>query len=124
MSFLLSLLLPVLATVLLFRAYPDRAARGEVSRELTTTSALARGAVTGASALVFLGVAGIAVLVYRGRALTPAGTGVPAAVFWATQFLVAAAIGAVIGALTALALLARVRERLARLAPAASPPAE
>ena len=119
MSFLVSLLLPVIATVILFRSLPERVARGRMPAELTTASALTMGALTGAGALVFLGVLGVGILAYRGKMVTPGGIGVPAAVFWAVQFAIAAAIGAAVGALTALALLPWVRERLARSAPRA-----
>ena len=118
MSFLLALLLPVMATVILFRSYPARATRGEVSADLTTRSALVMGARTGAAALVFLGLLGVVILLYRGRAVTPAGIDVPAGVFWTIQFLIAAVLGAVVGALSALALLPWVRRRLAQSAPA------
>jgi hypothetical protein len=118
-NFLVSLLLPVLATVFFFYGYPDRAARGLVPAELTAAAALARGALAGAAALVFLGILGVVILAVRGRAVTPAD--VPVAAFWAVQFALAAAIGAVIGAATTLALLPWLRERLAHAAP--KPPA-
>jgi hypothetical protein len=120
-SFLVSLLLPVIATALYFRGYLERAALGTVPARISTTSALVGGALSGASALVFLGLLGVIILAYRGRALTPAGIEVTAAAFWAVQFLIAAAIGAAVGAVAALALLPWVRGRLARVAPA--PPA-
>ena len=113
MSFLLSLLLPVLAALVYFRGYPDRAARGLVPAELTTGAALAKGALAGISALVFLGVLGVVILAVRGRMVTPAGVDAPPVVFWASQFALAAAIGAVVGAVTTLALLPWVRGRLA-----------
>jgi hypothetical protein len=50
--------------------------------------------------------------------LTPPGIDTPAAVFWIVQFLIAAAIGAAVGALATLALLPWVRRRLMRIAPA------
>ena len=115
MSFLVSLLLPVLATLFFFYGYPDRAARGLVPAELTTAAALARGALTGAAALVFLGILGVVTLAVRGKAVTPAD--VPAAAFWAVQLALAAAIGAAVGAATAFALLPWLRERLAHVAP-------
>ena len=117
MSFLASLLLPVLATVLFFRSYPERVALGKAPALLTTRSALVSGAVTGASALIFLGLLGVLILAHRGRALTPEGVEDSAIAFWTVQFILAAAIGAVIGALSALALLPWVRSRLARSAP-------
>jgi hypothetical protein len=113
-SFLVSLLLPVLATVFFFQGYPDRAARGLVPPELTTAAALARGALAGAAALIFLGVLGVVILAVRGRMVTPTGLDVPATAFWAIQFALAAAIGAAIGVATTLALLPWLRERLAR----------
>jgi hypothetical protein len=119
-SFLVSLLLPVIATLLFFRGYPERAARGEAPAQLTTAAAIGMGARTGAAALVFLGLLGVVILAYRGKTVTPAGIEVSAVAFWATQFLLAAAIGAGVGALAALALLPWVRERLARSVP--SPP--
>lgn len=122
MSFLASLLLPVLATVLLFRGYPDRAARGLVPPQLTIALALARGALTGASALLFLSLLGVVILTVRGKTVTPVGIEVSAATFWATQFLIATALGAVIGAMTALAMLPWVRGRLARSAPSRPAP--
>ena len=111
MSFLVSLLLPVIAVVILFNGYPERAARGLAPSELTTGAAVAMGARTGAAALVFLGVLGVIVLLYRGRDATP-DVGVSAVTFWTTQFVIAAAIGATVGALSALALLPWVRGRL------------
>ncbi len=116
MSFLASLLLPVLATVLFFRSYPERVALGKAPALLTTRSALVSGAITGASALIFLGLLGVLILAYRGRALTPEGVEDSAIAFWTVQFILAAAIGAVIGALSALALLPWVHSRLARSA--------
>jgi hypothetical protein len=115
MAFLVSLLLPVIATVFFFRAYPERAARGQAPMRLTTAAAIAQGALTGASALLFLALAGIVILAYRGKELTPAK--VPAVTFWLSQFVLTAAIGAAIGALSALALLPWVRGRLAGLPP-------
>jgi hypothetical protein len=109
-SFLLALLLPVIATAVLFNGYPERVARGLAPAHLTTAAAVSMGARTGAAALVFLGVLGVVVLLSRGRDATP--DGVPAVTFWAVQFLVAAAIGATVGALSALALLPWVRGRL------------
>jgi hypothetical protein len=116
-SFLVSLLLPVLATVFFFYGYPDRAARGLVPGELTTTAALTKGALTGAAALIFLGLLGVVILAVRGKTVTPAGLDVPAAAFWAIQFALAAAIGAAVGAATAFALLPGLRDRLARATP-------
>jgi hypothetical protein len=110
-SFLVSLLLPVIATVILFNGYPERAARGLAPARLTTAAAVGMGARTGAAALVFLGVLGVLVLLYRGRDATP-DVGVSALTFWAVQFLIAATIGATVGALSALALLPWVRGRL------------
>ena len=117
MSFLVSLLLPVIATVILFHGYPERVARGLAPSHLTTASALAMGALSGAGALVFLGALGLVILAYRERALVPAEIEIPSAAFWAIQFLIAAAIGAAIGGLSALALLPWVRRRLADAAP-------
>ncbi len=114
MFFLIALLLPLTATVLLFRAYPERAARGDAPMELTTGAALLRGAVSGASALIFLSVLGVVVLLYRGRELTPMGAQV--LVFWALQLVAASVIGGAVGAMTAFAMLSSVRERLARSA--------
>jgi hypothetical protein len=121
-SFLASLLLPVLATAFLVHAYPERAARGLVPPQLTTASALIRGALAGAAALLFLSLLGVVVLAVRGKMVTPVGIEVSAAMFWVTQFLIAAAIGAAVGALTALAMLPWVRGRLARSAPRQSAP--
>jgi len=112
-SFLVSLLLPVLATLVYFNGYPDRAARGLVPAELTTAAALAKGALAGTSALVFLGLLGVVILAVRGRTVTPAGIDASPVAFWAIQFALAAAIGAVVGAVTTLALLPWVRGRLA-----------
>ena len=119
-SFLVSLLLPVIATAILLHGYPDRAARGLAPPQLTTAAALAMGARSGAAALVFLGLLGVVVLLYRGRHATP-DVGVSAVTFWAVQFLIAAAIGAAVGALSALALLPWER---ARLAPSSPPTAD
>ena len=118
MSFLVPLLLPVIATALYLRAYVERAASGTAPARISATMALASGALSGAAALVFLSLLGVVVLAYRGRTLTPAGIDAPAAVFWTTQFLIAAAIGAAVGALSAAALLPWVRSRLAHLTPA------
>jgi hypothetical protein len=115
-SFLVSLLLPVLATAVYFHAYPDRAARGLVPAELSTPAALAKGALTGASALIFLGILGVVILAVRGRMVTPTGIEASPLAFWAIQFALAAAIGAVVGAVTALALLPWLRGRLPRAA--------
>lgn len=120
MSFLVSLLLPVLATVLYFRGYVERASQGRAPTGVSTRTALVAGALSGASALIFLGLLGVVILVYRGRTLTPAGMDSSAAVFWLIQFVLTAAIGAAVGALTAAAMLPWLRARLARLAPAAS----
>jgi hypothetical protein len=117
-SFLVSLLLPVIATVIYFYRYPDRAAAGQVPARLTTATAVAKGALTGASALLFLGALGVIILIQRGRVLTPPEVETPAAVFWGIQFLLAAGIGAVVGALSAVALLPWVRERLGQTVPA------
>ena len=119
MSFLLALLLPVIATVILFNGYPERAARGLAPAHLTTSAAVGMGARTGAAALVFLGVLGLIVLLYRRRDVTP-DVGVSVLTFWVVQFVISAAIGAAIGALSALALLPWVRGRLGQ---SASPPA-
>jgi len=116
-SFLFSLLLPVLATAVFFHAYPDRAARSLAPAELTTAAALARGALTGASALVFLAILGVVILAVRGRMVTPAGIDTSPFVFWTIQFALAAAIGAAVGAATALALLPWVRARPAQATP-------
>jgi hypothetical protein len=119
MSFLVSLLLPVIASALYLRGYVQRATLGTAPARMSATSAIARGALSGAAALVFLGLLGVIVLAYRGRTLTPPDIDVPAVAFWATQFLIAAAIGAAVGALSAAALLPWVRGRLAQIAPAA-----
>jgi hypothetical protein len=116
LSFLISLLLPVIATVILFHGYPRRAARGLVPARLTTGAALAMGARTGAAALVFLSVLGVIVLLYRGRDATP-DVGVSPVAFWATQFAIAAGLGAAVGALAALVLLPGVRSRLEQSVP-------
>jgi hypothetical protein len=118
-SFLVSLLLPVIATVILFNGYPERAARGLAPAHLTTPAALAMGARAGAAALIFLGLVGVVVLLARGRDTTPA-VGVSAIAFWTVQFLIAAAIGAAVGALSAFMLLPWVRGRLGH-APPSSP---
>ena len=120
MSFLVALLLPVLATVLYFRGYPARAAAGQAPAELTTAAAVRSGALAGAAALVFLGVLGVVILIYRGRVLTPPDVETPPVVFWAIQFLLAAVIGAAVGTLSTLALLPWVRERLAQAVPRGS----
>lgn len=120
-SFLISLLLPVLAAALYFRGYIDRAAQGRAPVEISTGRTLLAGALSGASALIFLSVLGVVILAYRGRTLTPAGMGSSAIAFWITQFVIAAAIGAAVGALTGAAMRPWLRARLARLAPAASP---
>jgi hypothetical protein len=117
-SFLVSLLLPVIATALYLRGYIQRATLGTAPARISTTIALVSGALSGAAALLFLGMLGVIVLAYRGRTLTPPGIDVPAATFWVVQFLIAAAIGAAVGALSALALLPWVRSRLAHLSPA------
>jgi hypothetical protein len=119
-SFLVSLLLPVLATAILLRAYAERAARGLVPPRLTAASALRRGGLAGAAALLFLSLLGVIVLAVRGKMVTPVGIEVSAAAFWATQFLIAAAIGAAVGAMTALAMLPWVRGRLDELMPGRS----
>jgi hypothetical protein len=116
-SFLVSLLLPVIATALYLRGYVQRATLGAVPARIPTTTAIVSGALAGAAALVFLGLLGVIVLVYRGRTLTPPDIDASAAAFWAVQFLVAAAIGAALGALSALALLPWVRGRLAHISP-------
>ena len=120
MSFLISLLLPVLAAALYFRGYVERATQGRAAVAITTANALAAAALSGAAALLFLSLLGVGILAYRGRTLTPAGMQDSATAFWVTQFVIAAAIGAVVGALTGLAMLPWLRARLARLAPAAS----
>ena len=120
MSFLVSLLLPVLAVALYFRGYVERAAQGRAAVAITTAKALADAALSGAAALLFLGLVGVVILVYRGRPLTPDGIGASAAAFWITQFVLAAAIGAAVGALAGAAMLPWLRARLARLAPATS----
>jgi hypothetical protein len=120
-SFLVSLLLPIIAAALYLRGYLERAALGTVPPRITTAAALTGGALSGAAALVFLGVLGVVILTYRGRTLTPAGLDVPGPLFWITQFLIAAAIGAAVGAAATLALLPWARGRLAHIAPA--PPA-
>ena len=117
MSFLVSLLLPVLAIVLYYRGYPDRAARGLAPVRLTTGAAIRSGAATGAMALVFLAVLGVVILAVRGRMVTPPGVDVSPVAFWVTQFALAAGIGAVVGAVAAVGLLPWVRGRLAHLAP-------
>ncbi|MFL5606527.1 MAG: hypothetical protein ACJ8AD_08790 [Gemmatimonadaceae bacterium] len=114
MSFLVSLLLPVLATAVYFHAYPDRAARGLVPAELTTAAALAKGALAGASALIFLAILGVVILAVRGRVVTPPGLDASPVAFWTIQFALAAAIGAAVGVVTTLVLLSSVRSRLAR----------
>jgi hypothetical protein len=119
-SFLVSLLLPVIATAIYFRGYPARAVSGQVPARLTTAAAVLSGALTGAAALVFLGVLGVIVLVYRDRVLTPNHIEIPPIMFWAIQFLLAAGIGAAVGALSALALLPWVRERLTHAMPPGS----
>jgi hypothetical protein len=116
-SFLVSLLLPVLATAVFFYSYPGRAAKGLVPAEPTTAAVLAKGALTGAAALVFLSILGVVILVVRGKPLTPSDIDVSAAVFWAIQFALAAAIGAVVGLATAFALLPWLRDRLAQATP-------
>jgi hypothetical protein len=102
----------VLATLVFFHGYPDRAARGLVPAALTTGAALVKGALTGASAVVFLGILGVVILAVRGRMVTPTAIDASPMAFWAIQFALAAAIGAVVGAVTALALLPWVRGRL------------
>lgn len=119
-SFLISLVLPVLAVALYFRGYVDRAAQGQAAVTITTPKALASAAVSGAAALVFLSLLGVVILFYRGRTITPPDLGDSAVIFWVTQFVLAAAIGGAVGALAGLAMLPWLRARLARLAPAAS----
>lgn len=116
MSFLVSLLLPIIATAILLNGYPERAARGLAPAHLTTAAALAMGARAGAAALIFLGLVGVVILLARGRGATPA-VGVPAITFWAVQFALAAAIGAAVGALSAFMLLPWVRGRLGHAPP-------
>jgi hypothetical protein len=123
-SFLISLLLPILATVILFQGYPERAARGQVPPQLTAAWALTRGALAGAAALVFLGILGVLILAYRRSAVTPTELGISPLAFWSIQFLLTAAIGAGVGALSALVLLPWARRRLARHAPTRVPPLE
>lgn len=118
MSFLVSLLLPVLAIVLYYRGYPDRAARGLAPARLTTGAAIRAGAATGAMALIFLALLGVVILAVRGRTVTPPGVDVSPVAFWVTQFALAAGIGAVVGAVAAIGLLPWVRGRLAHVAPA------
>lgn len=120
MSFLVSLLLPVLATVLYFRGYVERAAQGRAPTIVSTGTALVASALSGASALIFLALLGVMILAYRGRTLTPDGIGASAAAFWVTQFVLTAAIGAAVGVLTGAAMLPWLRARLARIAPVAS----
>ena len=120
MSFLVSLLLPVLAVALYFRGYVERAAQGRAAVAVTTARALGAAALSGAAALLFLGLLGVVILAYRGRTLTPDGIGASAVAFWVAQFVLAAAIGAAVGALTGVAMLPWLRARLARIAPAAS----
>ena len=120
MSFLISLLLPVLAAALYFRGYVERVAQGRADVVITTPKAVAAGALSGASALLFLSLLGVVILAYRGRTLTPAGMEDSAAAFWVTQFVLAAAIGGAVGALTGLAMLPWLRARLARFAAASS----
>ena len=120
MFFLFSLLLPILATVVWFRGYPERAARGDAPRELSTPAALTRGAVAGAASLIFLSLLGVVVLLSRGRGATPADLGGYAIVFWVVQFTLAALIGGAVGAVTAFAMLPSVRARLARTTPVRS----
>lgn len=117
MSFLVSLLLPIIATAILLHGYVERAARGQTPARLTTAVAIGMGARAGAAALVFLGILGVIVLAYRGRALTPVDIEISAVAFWAIQFLLAAGIGAAVGAVSALALLPWVRGRLAHVTP-------
>jgi hypothetical protein len=114
-SFLVSLLLPIIAAALYLRSYVERATLGAVPARIETRTAMAGGALSGAAALVFLGVLGVIVLAYRGRVLTPPGIDTPAAVFWLVQFLLAAAIGAAVGAVATLALLPWARGRLAHI---------
>lgn len=113
MSFLISLLLPVIAVLLYYRAYPDRAARGLAPARLSTASAIRSGATTGAMALVFLALLGVVILAVRGKIVTPPGVDVSPVVFWLIQFALAALIGAAVGAAAAVGLLPWVRGRLA-----------
>ncbi len=113
MSFLISLLLPVIAVLLYYRAYPDRAARGLAPARLSTASAIRSGATTGAMALVFLALLGVVILAVRGKIVTPPGVDVSPVVFWVIQFALAALIGAAVGAAAAVGLLPWVRGRLA-----------
>lgn len=117
MSFLVSLLLPVIAVMLYFRSYPDRAARGLAPARLSTASAIRSGALTGASALLFLAIAGVVTLALRGKLATPTDVKVSWPVFWAVQFGIAALIGAAVGAVSAVGLLPWVRGRLADAVP-------
>jgi hypothetical protein len=119
-SFLVSLLLPVLAAALYFRGYLERAAQGRAPVEISAGRALGAAAISGAAALVFLSLLGVMILFYRGRTITPPDLGDSAAIFWVTQFVIAAAIGGALGAVTGLAMLPWLRARLARLAATAS----
>ena len=117
MSFLVSLLLPVIAILLYYRGYPDRAARGLAPARLTTGAAIRAGAATGAMALVFLALLGVVILAVRGRTVTPPGVDATPVAFWVIQFALAAGIGAAVGAATAVGLLPWVRGRLADAVP-------
>lgn len=118
MSFLISLLLPVIAILLYYRGYPDRAARGLAPARLTTGAAIRAGAAIGASSLVFLALLGVVILAVRGKTVTPQGVDVSPVAFWVIQFALAAGIGAIVGAVSAAGLLPVVRGRLAQIAPA------
>ena len=118
MSFLISLLLPVIAILLYYRGYPDRAARGLAPARLTTGAAIRVGAAIGASSLVFLALLGVVILAVRGKTVTPQGVDVSPVAFWVIQFALAAGIGAIVGAVSAVGLLPVIRGRLAQIAPA------
>lgn len=117
MSFLIALLLPVIAILLYYRGYPDRAARGLAPARLTTGAAIRAGAAIGAMALVFLALLGVVILAVRGKTVTPPGVDVSPVAFWVIQFALAAGIGAAVGAVSAVGLLPWVRGRLADAVP-------
>lgn len=117
MSFLIALLLPVIAVLTYYRGYPDRAARGLAPARLSTASAIRAGAATGAMALVFLALLGVVILAVRGRLVTPQSVDASPVTFWVIQFALAAVIGGAVGAVSAVGLLPWVRGRLADAVP-------
>ena len=74
MSFLVSLLLPVIATLILLPRLRGAGRARQDARRAHDRDGLPMGALSGAAALVFLSVLGVGILAYRGRTLTPAAS--------------------------------------------------